>query len=80
MNSPGIGAATLLKRLSSVGTPSNFSLDATTPPPLVAARRVGDFDFDPFQCETSMCTDTESFPNAMGKSEEKDQVERSAEV
>lgn len=80
MNSPGIGAATLLKRLSSVGTPSNFLLDdaVAIPPPLVSAsRRAGDSDNrDRFQSETSM----ESFFNAMGKSEEEDQVERSAEV
>eukprot|EP00804_Cyclotella_cryptica_P019519 CCRYP_006667-RA/>CCRYP_006667-RA protein AED:0.06 eAED:0.06 QI:474/1/1/1/1/1/2/1893/812 len=41
MNSPGIRAAALLKRMSSVGTPSQFSLDEYTnnihPPPLVSS-------------------------------------------
>lgn len=32
LNSPGIQAATLLKRLSSVGTPSQFSLDEVNNP------------------------------------------------
>jgi len=40
MNSPGIRAAALLKRMSSVGTPSQFSLDEYTnnihPPPLLS--------------------------------------------
>ncbi|KAL7518855.1 hypothetical protein ACHAWX_003657 [Stephanocyclus meneghinianus] len=41
MNSPGIRAAALLKRMSSVGTPSQFSLDEYAnnihPPPLLTA-------------------------------------------
>lgn len=50
MNSPGIRAATLLRRLSSIGTPNQFSLDGITAPPLVSGTRET-YSFDSFKID-----------------------------
>lgn len=52
MNSPGIRAATLLRRLSSIGTPNQFSLDGITAPPLVSGTKEA-YSFDSFKSDNS---------------------------
>ena len=74
MNSPGIHAATLLKRLSSVGTPTQFSLDDfdNIPPPLAkiearqadappATRTLDSFDSFPNSSESTASRPVASF-------------------
>lgn len=93
LHSPGIQAASnLLKRLSSVGTPSQFSLDDTRPPPLVpgalattAHKSSALYSLDSFKCDASfglqqMNAGTGSLSSAVGKTDEDDQIERAAEV
>lgn len=89
LNSPGIQAATLLKRLSSVGTPSQFSLEEINalPPPLVSGAtetipQSTIYRFDSFRSEDSSPSlapltmfATEALANAGNKTEKNEDVE-----
>lgn len=90
LNSPGIQAATLLKRLSSVGTPSNFSLDDANPPPLASATMSSEtvqqssaiYTLESFRSDADGGWNTSAslLGNATANMEEDDKVERAAEV